>query len=82
VVLFTKQRNNSFCCNRRVVMRNFGKEVMSDVIRRDVMEKVGTNDSEVTIDGSSGAADETPCIGTVLGHLWMCMMKISYHDCR
>jgi hypothetical protein len=70
VILLPKERYNRRRRNRRVIVRDLGEEMVRYVVRRDVVEEMGANDSEIAIYGCSSTTDEGPRGGVVLGYLW------------
>lgn len=55
-------------CFAGVVERNGGYEVMADVGANDVVEEMGVDESEITIDGGSCTASKGPGVVGVVGH--------------
>ena len=60
MILFPKERHNRSRRNRRVIVRDLGEEVVRDVVRRDVVEEMGADDSEIAIYSGSSATDKGP----------------------
>ena len=61
-------------------MRNFREEMMRHVVRRDVVEKVRADNSEVTVYCRCSTTEECPGVRCVLGNGRVRMVKIGYHD--
>jgi hypothetical protein len=60
VILLPEEWYNRRCRNRRVIVRDLGEEVVRYVVRRDVVEEMGADDSEIAIYGCSSATDKGP----------------------
>ena len=66
VIVFPQQRDDSSAGNGRVVVRDPGEEVVSDVVGRNMMHEMRADDAKVPVHCGRGASYEGPRVGCVL----------------
>lgn len=62
-------------CLVRIVERNSGDEVVSDMGLDDTMEEVATNETEFAINCCGSTTSVSPRLGVVVGKRWVGMLK-------
>lgn len=64
-IVATQERDDSFARDGRVVVRNTREQVVRDMFRGNVVEKVSANEGEVTVDCCSGATEKRPGVRSI-----------------
>ena len=80
MVMRAQQRNNSLTRLATVVMRNRREEMMRNMITRDVVEEMRTDDAKVSVNSRRRTTQKSPALARVLGHILVRVVQICDHD--
>jgi hypothetical protein len=80
MVMRTQQRNDSLTRLTTIVMRNRREKMMRDVITRNGVEEMRTDDAKVSVDSRRRTAQKSLALARVLGHILVCVVQVGDHD--
>lgn len=80
-VLRAQQGENGLGCFLCVVERDFGEQVVDQMIVDDFVEKVSANETQASVDGSQSTLGVSPSFIRVVWHIWMSMVEICNCNC-
>lgn len=80
-VVLAHDRLDRLGCLIGVVKGDRADVVVEDMCFDDTVEQVATDETELTIDSSSGSADKVPFFGSVVGERWVGMLEEGDGNC-